>query len=322
MPVLGGDGVSAELLRDVVERTRLVGDQHRVFDQDTSLVQKVHRILPDVLSALLDLGFPHRLSGGERYFDELDLANVSLTLHLPSPRYLAMRRWPDVLRAVVADDPVRYEVEVVAECGSADPGHRCDFGLPGPVKSLVTASDEGPRAFRLRRDVGGCGRTGEAPSRLQTVFAELAGVEFYFLPEALRSDLAFLAETSLADCELATRYLVRRATEEGWQARRSFGLLLSSPYSLEHYWPEVLLDEVWTAFDPHLVNSLSRWGVLAPGEVSPGQVLNSAFFRVAEDWVTLVEDRGLPARLSLLTRRRALTAGAPSVDQPQAASVS
>lgn len=86
--------MDTETLRGIVERVRLVPDRHRVFDQDTPAAMRIFRIGTPALSDLLDLGFPHRSSGGERYFDELDLANASLALRLPSPRYLAMRRWP------------------------------------------------------------------------------------------------------------------------------------------------------------------------------------------------------------------------------------
>lgn len=298
--------MNTELLQGITDRVRLVPDQHRVFDQDISMVLKVFGIRAPILSALLDLGFPHRSSGGQQYFDELDLANTSLALHLPSPRYLAMRRWPDVLRAVAENRAVRYDLEIVAECDSAAPAHQCDFRLPAEVQALGARADSTARKFILSREVGTSGRPGEAPPQLQRIFGEVSGFHFHILPKALYGDLSFVAATSLADCELATRYLVGRAIEEGWEARRSFGLLLSSPYSLEHYWPEVRLDGVWTAFDPHLINSLVRWEVLAAAQVSNAQVLNSVFFRVADDWIPLVEDAGRPARVSLLTRRRQL----------------
>lgn len=305
--------MNAEELRAIVDRARRVPNQYRRFEQDASVALRIFRISAPVLSALSDLGFPHRSSSGERFFDELDLANASLAMRLPSPRYLAMRRWPDVLRAVVDNRPVRYEVEVVAECDSATPGHQCDFRLPAEVRALRAGPDLDAQRFTLRREVAG---TGEAPQELRQLFAEVSGFEFHFLPDALRSDLSFLAATWLADCELATRYLVRRAAEEGWAARRSFGLLLSSPYSLEHYWPEVQLDGAWAAFDPHLINSLVRWRVLAPAEVSTAQVLNSAVLRVSADWVSLVEDAGRPARVSLLTRRRPLADSVPAATKP------
>ena len=298
--------MNAEVLQGITERVRLVPDQHRVFNHDTSIAQRVFRLGEQVLSDLLDLGLPHHSTGGERYFDELDLANASLALHLPSPRNLAMRRWPEALRAVVENRPIRYEVEAVAECGSAAPGHQCDFRLSAEVLALGAGPDAAARKLTLTREVRPTGLPGEGPQELQRLFGEVSGFHFHILPQALYGDLSFVAATSLADCELATRYLVGRAIEEGWEARRSFGLLLSSPYSLGHYWPEVRLDGVWTAFDPHLINSLVRWEVLAPSQVPTAQVLNSVFFRVADDWIPFVEDAGHPARVSLLTRRRPL----------------
>lgn len=308
--------MNAEPLQGIVERVRLVPDRYRVFDQDESTARRIFGIGTPVLSELLDIGFPHHSSGGERYFDELDLANASLALRLPSPRYLAMRRWPEILRAAVDDRPVRYEVDVSAECVSEVPGHQCDFRLPAEVLALGAGPDSAARQFTLRRDVGGTGRTGEAPEELRRLFAEVSGFHFHILPVALYGDLSFLAATSLANCELASRYLVQRGAEDGWEVRRSFGILLSSPYSADHFWSEFRLDGVWTAFDPHLINSLVRWGVLAPSEFSTAQILNSAFFRVADEWIDLVQDAGLPTRVSLLTRRRSLDGGAVSATSP------
>ena len=302
--------MSTEQLPGIVERVRLVPDQYRVFDQDASTAQRIFRIGDQLRSDLLDLGFPHRLSGGERYFDELDLANASLALRLPSPRYLAMRRWPEIFRSVVDDRPVHYEVEVAADCDSAAPGHQCEFRLPAEVLALGAGQDlSADGKFTLSREVGAAGRTGAAPDELRHLFAEVTGFQYHILPVALYGDLSFLAATSLANCELASRYLAQRATEEGWETRRSFGLLLSSPYSIHHFWPEIRLDGVWTTFDPFVIQSLERWELLAPAEISPTQALNSAVLRIAEDWIDLVQDAGSPARVSLLTRRRPLTGG-------------
>ncbi|WLW54335.1 hypothetical protein [Streptomyces sp. YU58] len=308
--------MNAEVLAGIVDRVRRVPDRYRVFDQDTSTAQRIFRLGDPVLSELLDLGLPHRSSGGERYFDELDLANASLALRLPSPRYLAMRRWPEIFRSVVDDRPVRYEVQVSAECGSDGPGHECDFRLPEEVLALGADPDPAGRRFTLRREVGATQHTGEAPQGLPQLFDEVSRFQFHILPVALYGDMSFLAATSLANCELASRYLVRRATEDGYEARRSFGLLLSSPYSLHHFWPEVRIDGVWTAFDPYMIISLERWEVLKPSEVPTTQILNSAVFRIAEDWTELVEDAGRPTRVSLLTRRRPLTDDAVSAPGP------
>jgi hypothetical protein len=295
--------VDAELLPGIVDRARLVPGRYRVFDQDASSARRIFRIGDRLLSELLDLGLPHRSSGGERRFDELDLANASLTLRLPSPRYLAMRRWPETLRSVVDGRPVRYEVQVSATCGSAEPGHPCDFRLPAEVLALGAEPDAAAGRFTLRREVGACGRAGQAPGELRPLFDEVSRFHYYILPLALYGDLSFLAATGLANCELASRYLAERAAEEGWESRRSFGLLLSSPYSLHHFWPEVRLDGGWCVFDPFLIVTLERWGVLAAAEIPSTQALTSAVVRIAEDWVELVEDAGRPAPVSLLTRR-------------------
>lgn len=302
--------MDAEFLQGIVDRARRVPEKYRVFDHDTSAAMRIYRIGGPLLSDLLDLGFPHRSSAGDRYFDELDLDNAALALRLPSPRHLAMRRWPQIFRALVDDRPFRYDVEVSAGCGSAETGHQCDFRLPAAVVALGVDAGPTARRFTLRRDVGATGRSGEVPPELPRLFSEMDRFQFHVLPVALYGDLSFLAETSLANCELASRYLFQRAVEEGWEARRSFGLLLSSPYSAPHFWAEFRLDGSWTAFDPFLITSLERWGVLAPSEVPTTQVLNSAVIRVAEDWIDLVQDAEVPAQVSFLTRHRPLSGAA------------
>ncbi|WP_434441753.1 hypothetical protein [Lentzea sp. E54] len=288
-------------LRAVVDRVSRVPDRYRVFDRDTHTAHRVFGLGAEVLSVLLDLGFPCRGQNGERSFDELDLTNASLALRLPSPRYLAMRGWPQTFRSSSESRPIRYDVTISAGCGFTEPGHGCDFRPAAGLGQEVSAG-----RFTLRREVGGSGDAVEVPAALERLFSEVSRLHFHVLPVALYRDLGFLEETSLANCDLASLHVARRAEQEGWEARRCFGLLLSSPYSAEHFWPEVRLDGVWTAFDPHTINSLVRWQVLAPGEVPLAQPLNDAFHRVAGDWVDLVQDAGRPARLSLLTRRQPL----------------
>ena len=299
--------MDADLLPIIVDRTRRVPEKYRVFDHDTSAAMRIYRIGGPLLSDLLDLGFPHHSAGGERYFDGLDLDNAALALRLLSPRHLAMQRWPQIFQAVMGDRPARFDVEVSAKCGAADPGHRCDFRLHAATRALGADIDSTARRFTLHRDVGAAGPAGEAPPELQPLFTETNRFQFYILPVALYGDLSFLADTALANCELASRYLVQRAAEEGWEVRRSFGLLLSSPYSVDHFWAEFRLDGSWTAFDHFLITSLERWGVLAPSEVPATLVLNPAVVRVADEWIDLVQDAEVPAQLSLLTRRRPLT---------------
>ncbi|MCC2321241.1 hypothetical protein [Cellulomonas xiejunii] len=306
----------AEDLGAIVGRVRLVPDRYRIFDKNASTALRIYRLDASLLTELLDLGFPHDVSGGELFFDDLDLANVSLALRLPSPRYLAMRRWPEIFRTVGDGSPISYQVEVSAECGWAEPRHACEFQRAAELNAL--GADAGPshQKFMLQREVGGTGRAQNAPDGLDVLFAEVSEFRFHILPLALYGDLSFVAETSLANCELASLHLARRATEEGWEARRSFGLLVSSPYSLPHFWPEVRLGGAWTAFDPHMINSLVRWDLLTPSEVPTAQAMSSAVLRLADEWVDLVQDAGRAAPVSLLTRRRPGTAPALSSAGP------
>lgn len=303
--------MDAEETRAVVERVRRVPDRHRVLDVDAATAARVYRVDAALLSALLDLGLPHRATGGEVLLDALDLENVALGLRLPSPRYLAMRRWPDVLRAAADRTPAAYDVRVSAACAAReDPDHTCDHRVHPRLAELRTDGASHGQHVTVHHEVGPTAGLEHAPPALAELFDEVSDLWFHILPLALYRDLGFVRETGLADCELASLHVAALAADAGWETRRSFGLLLSSPYSAEHFWAEVRLDGVWTAFDPHLVHNLVRWQVLAPGEVSPALVMTPAFLRVAGDWLDLVEDAGRPAALSYLTRRGPLAAAA------------
>ncbi|MFJ2095258.1 transglutaminase domain-containing protein [Streptomyces sp. NPDC087901] len=298
-------------LRAIVERIRRVPDVYRVFRQDTRDAGWHHGIEPPLLEALMEAGLPFRRTGGTVRYDQLDLANASLALRMPSPRYLSMRGWSAAIRAT-ANTPstLTYEVEVKPSGRNGDPA-------AGLGAAPTTDSRLEPAAPLLARPE--CGRSADGSvtltrtvhGRSTRVFPEaeaitnlVAPIHFHLIPPELRADLAFLAESRLADCALASTFLVREAGALGLRARRSFGLFLAAPYSIPHAWMELHIDGRWVSFDPHLLNLLCGWGLLPADAWPANRSIGEAAWRLAADEFVLATSGGVPTQLSFPTRAR------------------
>lgn len=304
--------MDVEQVSDVVERISRVPDRYRRFDHDADIAWRIFRLDGAMLSAAADYGLPVRSSNGQRAYDELDLTNLSLALRLPSPRYLAMYQWPAAMRAAAEPERMRYEVDIAGGCAATDSEHTCDVRLTETFRAVGAELDPHTRKGTLIASYDHRTPRGNAPDDLRRLFNEVDAFHFHVLPVELYSDLTFLRDTALANCELASKYLVLRGLDTGWDARRSFGLLLSTPYSIAHFWAEFRLDGEWVAFDPHMINSLARWGLLDPETTARDQVVSAAVLRIGDEWTDLIEDAGHPVKESLLTRRRLLTT--PNID--------
>lgn len=222
-------------------------------------------------------------------------------MRLPNARTLAMRGWANSLRATSGAAAGSFEVEVRAHC--PQPGHpgECEYTRSEALRSLAgytpaAASDTGQLRHRVARPM----TEGRLPDALASLFRPL---RFHLLPEPLRADLGFLAETNLADCDLAALYLTREAGRLGLAARYSYGFFLAAPYSIIHTWTEVLDGGEWHAFDPHLLNLLGDWSLLDPEEWPPHRSIGSCTARVSDHDVWLTTHHGACAPLSLATRR-------------------
>lgn len=297
---MGDDAVAA-----IVDRIRRVPDAYRRFDQDEATALRVFRLDQQLLAEAVGHGLPFRSSDDGLRYDELDLTNLSLSLRLPSPRYLAMHQWPAAIRAAASPEAMHYEVDISARCSAPDTGHVCDARLADPLREAGARLDARTRKGSLTVAYAADTPSGSAPPELGELFDELDDLHFHVLPIELYGDVEFAKATSLANCELASRLLVQRGRESGWDTRRSFGLLLSTPFSIPHFWAEFRLEDRWVAFDPHTITSLRRWGLLDPSTCR-NQAVNAAVLRVGEEWVDLIEDQGRPVTESLLTRRRFL----------------
>ncbi|MER5352910.1 transglutaminase domain-containing protein [Kitasatospora sp. NPDC002551] len=274
-------------------------DRYREFRQDGRQAAREHGIGPALIEELGEAGLPSQVRDGVGYFDRVDLANIALALRLPNARTLAMRGWAKSLRTASGAAAGTFEVEVRAHC--PQPGHpgECEYTRSEALRSLDGYTPAAvPTLGQLRHRATATESTGRLP---EAVAGLLRPLHFHLLPEPLRADLGFLAETGLADCDLAALYLTREAGRLGLAARYGFGFFLAAPYSIIHAWTEVLDGGEWHAFDPHLLNLLGDWSLLDPEEWPSHRSIGSCTARVSNHHLWLTTHHGACAPLSLAT---------------------
>jgi hypothetical protein len=292
------NGPGEALVERAVATLRRISDRHRQFVADPGVFVR-QRIGDRLLARLIDHGLPHRGTGQRRRFDPLDAQNLGLLLGLPSPRRISMRWWRKALHTGEAHAAQVFTIEIrsTEDAGEAEDGHRYALN-PALVATAVAGSvSRDADAFVLRARVHRArGRAGPAATALAD---EVARLQFHLLPRALRTDLAFLARTGLADCHLATLYLVTRATELGLPLRKAEGLFVVYPYATRHCWPEYQAGDEWIAFDPFMLNALARWNVIDPREWPPTRSTQSALWRLGPEAFPLLERDGVAVRSSI-----------------------
>jgi hypothetical protein len=273
-----------EQVAQVVGRIKLVPDRDRVFTESLTDVRRTHRIGPDLLTELLDLGLPHRGHGDDRRFDALDLGNVGVALALPCPRRLAMRWWSKALSRTVPGVRSVYSLELSADCPR--PGHDgpCRFR---PHEDLLAAVRPGSlreldvNTFAFEVELATADRLFGEP--FTPVIEEALRLRFHILPrQGVGVDPGFLAETGLADCRLATMHLNLFGRGLGLPVRAALGYFVSPPYAQEHAWLEFGAGGHWWAADPFLLKSLAGWGIVDPEQWPPHRSTDGVMWRLAD----------------------------------------
>jgi transglutaminase superfamily protein len=290
-----------------VERLRRVPPSYRRFTESEWTAKVVHRLPPDLLAELLDLGLPHEQRDGERRYDRNDLLNVALRHRLASPQWRGLQNLARSYCQVDDVGPVRRTLDISATC--PQPGHpgSCELrpapGIirgPGVLECVTIAP--GRLRIELELPTGVPGRRVYRPAEL-AVLERIADVEFHHLPGALTADLGFLRDTRLADCRLANRYLLTECRAAGVAARLAFGLLVSRPFSTAHCWIEFADhdDGRWTCGDTFFVTALARWGLL-DGVDAPAPPPRGPYWPIGDRTEALMTHRGEPVPWSILTR--------------------
>ncbi len=241
--------------------TRVPGT-YRSFVVTTSDATRVHHIEAELLEHLLDIGLPHRGSGPERKFDRLDLENIGIELQLLCPRWAAMRWWSRVLPSRVTPGPTAWTLTVKADCPTPTQDHDCQMiYYPGVISATEPehvyrqASDE----YKIELTTDWVDHSfGE---QFNALIEQILPIEFHLLPRQLTNDAGFVTQTGLAECRLATSFLVRAAATLDLPVRPVSGFFLAQPFAIRHWWVEFQDGGTWLAADPFLLNTFIRWGL-------------------------------------------------------------
>lgn len=286
-----------ELVQSVVRTLRRVPDAHRCFTVGATEVSRVHRIDAALLERLLCMGLPHQRAGRSRRFDPFDVANIGLLLHLPSPRRMGMRWWAESFRVGSARGRRTYTVRFSVAAKAGLTGDRSleprvvAAAVPGSVESVSEGT------YTLRASVAA--NQHYFGTTYEPLFRETSAIQFHLIPASLRGDLGFLAETGLADCKLATNFLVTRGAELGLPVRSAEGLFMARPYAFQHRWIELEEDGTWIAADPFFLQALGRWGIVDADVWPPHRSPQSVLWRLHATYVPLMWNGRLPAEATV-----------------------
>jgi hypothetical protein len=284
--------------RDVMSKVARVPDIYRDFAVTEAEAVRVQGIKSELLRYLLDLGLPHRGSAHERRFDRLDLDNIALELHLPCPRWVAMRGWSRVLPRQVIPRRVEWTLKLKAHCPMSTQKHACEVVYyPGAVTArepkLVRAHGSGEYRIDLAtRWVSHC-----FSEQFNVLIERILPLEFHFLPEPLTREEGFAAETGLADCYLATRLLVSAGIDCGLPVRPVSGIFLAKPFATRHRWVEFQDGGTWLAADPFLLNAFNRWGLSDPSEWPANRSPSGVLWPLREPSSQLASHDGAPTKV-------------------------
>jgi hypothetical protein len=305
---------SDRAIRSAVDRIALVPSKYRLYNQTPSAAWIAHGISGELLAQLLDAGFPHQVSEGTVYLDELDLANASFRLSLRSARAMALRSWVIALRSVTALAGRQYRVSFRPQCPEASHPGQCEITQPREIAAILGLGSTTVPPSGVSVAFSPTSVSILLPENVRAVTDELADVEYHLLPSQLHEDCGFLAEARLADCPLAAEYLYRAAVRRGLRARRCFGIFVSVPFSIPHFWVELLVDGTWHAIDPHMIRMLTMQGLVDSAAWPVYRTLGGAAWRLADRDVPLALHNGheIPCSLptvSSLTRTSGSRAG-------------
>ncbi len=283
--------MNSEALAAVIARIRKVPDELRTFTEDARMARLLYGTNQETLAALEEHGLPRRQDGDRTLYDAHDLTNASLYLGLPSVQRQTMKSWLDSLElADSAGVPPTFQVKyAIPLAPGADPPRNLTVLLPdGGAEVVATPSGNMAKVldWTLRHDWPA------PPDDLRSILRDLAGMEFFMLPPALRQDTSFAVETGLLDCGLASRVAITRAAAAGFQARLRYGLLLGAPASTVHAWPEVLIEGTWTPFDPLILGTLTRHLGLDPRRWPPDRSPGAVLLPLADEPRDIVTSEG------------------------------
>jgi Transglutaminase-like superfamily len=273
------DAVSGRDLHSLVQLVRRVPDRFREFWVSDSMAERQFGLSRADLSAARRAGLSSATDGAEHHYDYADLHFLGLNLRRSRPHLLVLRLWSRMLETGARLGVVPVSIQYVLP--NRPPGLPVVVTLPGGIRQAATVASSG-NVVSVDIEMSSRVVLTEEPI-LRELFDEIVGLDFYYLPPALQGDVEWTTRNGLSDCITAARLLVDRCMALGIEARRSRGLLVSTPYSSIHDWAEILIDEIWTPFDPLIVKQLETFGNLSAESWPVTRSLDGLLLRLGTD---------------------------------------
>jgi hypothetical protein len=280
-----------------------IPDTTRAFTATPQDVGRRFGLSPEILELLIERGVPHAVHDGDPYLDVRDVRTVAMHLGFGPAAAAARRFWATGLNDASRGDHTRYELYYRSGC--PDPGHapECHYRMAVPgghVERVVGADHTGPLySVQMSLDTD----WPAFPAEWRGLLDVLDGMDFIILPRDLRLDLDFARDVGIADCVSGTELLVREATRWGVPVRRSFGVIVTPPYSSRHNWAEFRIGNRWVPIDPLFVNALRTWGLLDPDAWPVDRSPGALYARVGAQQGPFLTHDGTDLKTTLLTRR-------------------
>lgn len=311
MTALAPDRAPGPSTVDLGELPRLMRLVHQVpmhlrrFTVAQRVARSQHRIGPELADLLVAEGLPHVGRGQNRLFDDYDLGNLALHLGLVSVRRMTMRSWANSLSrnsGEAGSGEIAVRIGVVPRCPVQPHDGRCTFQLlrENGRRESVHAVVDG-RSPIAHYDVGLTSGWPELPPAACELADEVADLDFFLLPEAIRWDRDFMMRTRLADCGTVADWMVHEGRRRGQSVRFAFGLLVVKPYSTPHCWAEFLVDGAWVPYDPLLLKAMRTWAGLDPVRWHRHRSIGPILHRLCDHFTKVVSHDGAWAPLSLPT---------------------
>lgn len=284
-----------------IARLRLIPVERRDFAVDSAQAEREFGVDPQLAGELIARGVPHADAADGPKFASTDLQYLGLRLGCATIYQGVLRRWTATLTEFGARERTPVEIRCTA------------YAPPGTDVEVIVAPGRhgsaraGERPATLRFDAKLTGDWTALPAALDDLLADLAALDFCWIPESMQTDLAFVARTRLSNCAAAAYTLVAQAPALGVEARMAYGLLLAPPYSTPHYWAEVRTGETtWTPADPLLLGLLARFAQLDAATWPPTRSPGAILLPLAEPETALVVDgaSGAPLQATFLTKVR------------------
>lgn len=266
---------------EIINNIKKINIDFKNFSVESSEAKSLYGVSSNLISQLIDNGFPHKNLNEKILFDANDLANLSLNSGLLSVRRMAMRSWSNTLSILS-----RGSNDIIAniQCSIDErfkEGEELDVLTSHCSARQKIKYIEGSSIFTYQHILR-CGRKVDFPTEIRDMLLEISRFQFYMLPETLRWDLSFIQENKLSECSGASRLLCYWLNQAGFRARQLFGLLVAKPFSCGHFWTEIFLDGNWYPVDALLIKLLSKVTRLNTRVWGPTSNLAGLFYPLAQ----------------------------------------